>query len=142
MAPLHEISEKVDLLFKNFRKKDGTEFTYQEVAEGTDNAISGVAVWKIRSGKVKSPSYRVLEAIAGFFGVPVGYFSSKEPVSEKHVQNLKLAQELRDAGVAQIALRVSDLDETAKQDVLAMIEYVRRAQGLPGAGGGDEKAQI
>jgi transcriptional regulator with XRE-family HTH domain len=123
-------SEKVDLLFKNFLKPDGTEFTYEEVAEGIDHAVSSVAIWKLRKGKIKSPSYRILEALAGFFDVPIEYFSESERPAEEHVQELKLARMLEEAGVAQIALRASDLDEAAKHDILSMIEYARKAQGL------------
>jgi hypothetical protein len=32
--------------------------------------------------------------------------------------------------VAEIALRVADLDERGRQAVLEMVEYVRKAQGL------------
>ena len=127
---MNPISEKVDLLFKTFLKLDGTEYTYEEVAEGIDHAVSSVAIWKLRTGKTKNPSYKILEALAGFFDVPIEYFSKSERPAEEYVQELKLAHALQEAGVAQIALRASDLDESAKHDILSMIEYARKAQGL------------
>ena len=75
-----------------------------------------------------------------FFDVPIEYFSSSERPSEEYVQELKLAQVLQETGVAQIALRASDLDESAKRDILSMIEYARKAQGLNKTKG-EEKAK-
>lgn len=123
------LAEKIDLLFRTFKKPDGEEFTYQEVEEGTHKAVTGAYVWKLRTGKGENPGYRVLEALSDFFGVPVSYFF-EEQVTEEDVQNLKLATELRKAGVAHIALRASDLDKAGKRAVLEMIEYIRKAQGL------------
>jgi transcriptional regulator with XRE-family HTH domain len=127
---MESVDKKLDLLFKTFLKPDGTEYTYEEIAEGIDHAVSSVAIWKLRVGKVKNPAYRTLEAIAEFFDVPIEYFSSSERPSEEYVQELKLARVLQEAGVAQIALRASDLGESAKRDILSMIEYARKAQGL------------
>ena len=127
---MNAISDKLDLLFKTFLKPDGSEYTYQEVADGIDHVVSSVAIWKLRTGKTKNPSYRFLEAIAGFFDVSIEYFSSSEHAPEEYVDELKLAHALQDSGAANIALRASELDESAKRDILSMIEYARKAQGL------------
>ena len=123
------LAEKIDLLFKTFRKPDGSQYTYQEVEEGTGKAITGAYVWKLRTGKAENPSYKVLKVLSDFFQVPVSFFFEEE-VSEEYLQNLKLATQLREAGVQHIALRAGDLDEAGKRAVLEMIEYVRKAQGL------------
>jgi len=127
MASIHE---KVDLLFKTNPKPDGSEYSYQEVEDGIDHVVSSVAIWKLRTGKIKNPSYRFLEALADFFDVPLEYFSSSEPPSEAYAERLRLAHSLQEAGVSEIALRASELDEAAKKDVLSMIEYARKAQRL------------
>jgi len=131
-ARMSTMAEKVDLLFKTFTKPDGKEFAYPEVEEGTNKAVTGAYVWKLRTGKAENPGHRVLKALSDFFGVPVSYFF-EEQVSEEYVQDLRLAAELRKAGVAHLALRASDLDEAGKRAVLEMIEYVRKAQGLESA---------
>ena len=123
------LAEKIDLLFKTFRKPDGSQYTYQEVEEGTGKAITGAYVWKLRTGKAENPSYKVLKVLSDFFEVPVSFFFEEE-VSEEYLQNLKLATQLREAGVQHIALRAGDLDEAGKRAVMEMIEYVRKAQGL------------
>jgi len=127
---MNAISEKVDLLFKTFLKSDGTEYTYEEVAEGIEHVVSSVAIWKLRTGKTKNPSYRFLEALARFFDVPIDYFAESERPANEHVRELKLAHVLEETGVAEIALRASDLEESAKRDILSMINYARKAQGL------------
>jgi transcriptional regulator with XRE-family HTH domain len=48
----------------------------------------------------------------------------------ERIEELKLAQDLRQAGVAKIATRASGLDEAGRRTVLDMIEYIRKAQGL------------
>jgi len=123
------LAEKIDLLFKTFKKPDGSQYTYQEVEEGTGKAITGAYVWKLRTGKAENPSYKVLKVLSDFFQVPVSFFFEEE-VSEEYLQNLKLATQLRGAGVQHIALRAGDLDEAGKRAVMEMIEYVRKAQGL------------
>jgi transcriptional regulator with XRE-family HTH domain len=123
------LAEKIDLLFKTFKKPDGSQYTYQEVEEGTNKAITGAYVWKLRTGRAKNPSYKVLKVLSDFFQVPVSFFFEEE-VSEEYLQDLKLATQLREAGVQHIALRTGDLDEAGKRAVLEMIEYVRKAQGL------------
>jgi len=122
------LADKIDFLFETFTKEDGEEYTYQEVEEGTGRAVTGAYVWQLRTGKKSNPGYRVLQALSKFFDVPVGFFFGE--VGREHVENLKLATELRRKGVARIALRASDLNEAAKRDILSMIEYVRKASGL------------
>ena len=128
-----ELAEKLDLLFENFRRPDGKKYSYLDVQNGTDGAMTAGYVWKLHTGKGTNPSYKTLEAICRFFDVPIDYFASDETVSpERYARELKIARALRKAGVEQVALRVSDLDEAARRDIMAMIEYARRAQGLKG----------
>ena len=122
------LAERIETLFKTFRKKDGKEFTYKEVEAGTGKAVTAPYVWKLRTGQATNPSIRVLKALSEFFGVPTSYFI--EDTSKEELANLKLAAQLRNSGTARIALRASDLDEDGQRAVLEMIEYVRKAQGL------------
>ncbi len=123
------LAEKIDHLFKQFTRPDGREYTYQDVELGTGKAITDTYVWKLRSGQATNPSYRVLKALSDFFEVPVSYFFGEE-VAPDYLQQMQLASQLHKAGVANIALRASGLDERGRQAILDMIEYVRKAQGL------------
>ena len=126
---LTDIAEKLDCLFQEFKNPQGKEYTYQEIEEGTGRAVTSTYVWKLRTGKASNPGFRVLKALSEFFQVPVSYFF-EDDVSPDYLQEMKLASQLRKQGVAQIALRASDLDARGQQAVLEMIEYVRKAQGL------------
>ncbi|RMH39083.1 MAG: XRE family transcriptional regulator [Gammaproteobacteria bacterium] len=124
-----DLAEKIDLLFRTFTRPDGREYTYKEVELGTQKAVTDAYVWKLRMGQATNPSYRVLRALAAFFQVPLTYFF-EDDLSPEYLEDLKLAAALRDSQVAEIALRVADLDERGLQAVREMVEYVRKAQGL------------
>lgn len=126
------LAVKLDRLFRTHLKPDGSQYSYEDVAKGSGGAVTGPYVWKLRNGQAQNPGYRVLAALSRFFDIPVTYFFAEEPVSEQeYEEDMALARSLRKAGVKQIALRVSDLDEDARADILSMIEYVRSARGLP-----------
>lgn len=124
-----KLADKIDQLFRTFVRPDGREYTYKEVERGTGRAVTDAYIWKLRMGKASNPSYRILKALADFFQVPVTYFF-EDDVSPEYLEELKLAAKLRQQNVAEIALRVADLDERGRQAVLEMVEYVRKAQGL------------
>jgi transcriptional regulator with XRE-family HTH domain len=132
------LAEKLDLLFKAFLRPDGREFSYRQVEEGTNKAVTGAYVWKIRVGRAENPGYRTLQALARFFEVPVSYFFEEE-VTEEDAKNLRLAVELRRDEVADLALRTSELDAQGRRAVSDMVEYVRKAQGLPSEFNGEEE---
>ena len=79
--------------------------------EGTEGAVTGAYVRKLRTGKARDPGYRVLAALSRFFDVPVTYFFSEGDIPQEKEY-------------------VYDLDEAVRQDILSMIEYIRQARGL------------
>ena len=121
------LAEKIDFLFRKIPRSDGKEFTYQEVEAGTDKAVTGPYIWKLRTGHATNPGFRVLRALSCFFRVPVTFFFEDEP-SEEYLQDLQLAAQLREDGVAQIALRAKSLGPEERAAILQMIDYVSRAQ--------------
>ncbi len=121
------LADKIDLLFKTFTKPDGREYTYNEVGEGS--GVNSSYLWRLRTGKATNPGHRVLAALSEFFQVPPAYFFEEE-MEEEYLEDLKLAQRLREEGIDRIALRASGLDEEGKRRILDMIEYIRKARGL------------
>lgn len=125
------LAGKVDRLFRIHLKPDGSQYSYEDVQKGTGGAVTGSYVWKLRTGKAQNPGYRVLAALSKFFDVPVTYFFSEEPVAEEeYEEDMALAHSLRKAEVKQIVLRLGDLDDDAKADILSMVNYIRKAYGL------------
>jgi transcriptional regulator with XRE-family HTH domain len=94
------IGQKLDLLFRTVTKPDGSEYNHREVAEGIGNKASSAYLWRIRNDKpgAQKPGFEIIEALAEFFDVSTGCFSSNQPVTQEFEQDLKLAAALREAG--------------------------------------------
>lgn len=93
--------------------------------------------------------YQIVQALDGDFDYALSLllFDSGIPedraarnVFEERMEELKLANELRQTGVEEIALRASGLEEAGRKTVLDMIEYIRKAQGLNSKAGSEGSA--
>ena len=110
-------SKKLNCLFEEKRKSDGSKYTQTEVIEGTKGVLTRVYLWKLRTGRASNPGYQIIKAIADFFGVNPSYFFVEGD------QVATQPQEPPDI-VDQIAFRAGELDEEGKQTVLKMIDYI------------------
>ena len=110
-------SKKLNSLFDEKRKSDGSKYSQTEVIEGTKGVLTRVYLWKLRTGRASNPGYQIIKAIADFFGVDPSYFFGEED------QVAVRPQEPPDL-VNQIAFRAGELDEEGKQNVLNMIDYI------------------
>jgi transcriptional regulator with XRE-family HTH domain len=88
--------------------------------------VSSTSLWKVRTGKTKNPSQRLLQALSQAFQVPVSFFFD-ENVSPESIKSYQ-AQFQSEKMVEQIALRSAELDDEGKQAILDMINVVRKAQ--------------
>lgn len=73
------LAEKVDALFQERWPRGSRSATIEVatfVARETGRDIDRQYIYRIRAGKVRKVDGRVLEAIALFFGRPLGYFSA------------------------------------------------------------------
>jgi transcriptional regulator with XRE-family HTH domain len=132
------LAEKIDFLFRTILRPDGKEFTYQEVESGTNRAVTGPYIWKLRAGSATNPGFRALSALSSFFQVPATFFFEDEPTDD-YLQDLQLAAQLRDNGIAQIALRAQALGPEGRAAVLQMIDYVSKAQKTENSDGRSQK---
>jgi transcriptional regulator with XRE-family HTH domain len=117
-------ASKLNLLFENKRKPDGSHYTQTEVIEGTRRVLTRVYLWKLRKGRASNPGFHVIQVLAGFFGVDPSYFfdsdEMKVALARENLERNKL--------VDQIALRSSELDDKGKQAVLYMIESIIKSK--------------
>lgn len=129
------LAEKLDHLFRTAHPSGRDEYTHEEVAGGIRQregpTISATYLWQLRKGMRDNPTKRHLEALAGFFGVPVAYFFDEEAAARVDSE-LTLLTAMRDAEVRQIALRVFDLSPTTRRAIAGMIEHARQLEGLIG----------
>ncbi len=123
-AHKESFAAKLDRLFEEKRKPDGTQFTQTEVVDGTRGVLTRVYLWKLRTGRAANPGIHVIQALAAFFGVTPSYFFESSEVGFEQPQK----KQTRDEMVEQIALRSSKLDEDGKQAVLYMIESIARSK--------------
>ncbi len=130
----HTLAHKIDRLFTTMRPRHREEYTLQEVVEGIRTqggpTISPVYLWQLRAGTKDNPTKQHLEALARFFGVDPAYFFD-ERAGEHILQQLDLLAAMRDAGVQNFALRVSELNANGQHTAAVILEELRRLQGLP-----------
>ena len=126
-------AERLERLFKTRLKSDGSEYSNEEVARGTDYAITAVYIWKLRTGRARNPGFKIIGAQARFFKVEPNYFFSNETT---YRQEEKTTSRIRD-----IALRASYLDDAGQQalrDMLDYIEHIRSSEREDEVNRGDE----
>jgi transcriptional regulator with XRE-family HTH domain len=124
--PAFSIAEKLDRLFQRIRPAGQAEFSYMAVAEAIRArqgiSISHTYIWQLRTGRRTNPTVAHLAALAEFFGVPVAYFLD-DAEAQRIDDQLELLRTLRDARVAEIALRAADVSESSRE---AIGEIVRK----------------
>ena len=115
---------KLNRLFEEKRKPDGTQYTQTEVIESTKGVLTRVYLWKLLTGRASNPGFRVIQVLAEFFGIDPNYFFESDEIKTA----LATDNQKRDAFLDQIALRAPELDDDAKQAVLLMIESILRSK--------------
>jgi transcriptional regulator with XRE-family HTH domain len=124
MKVKEDFAAKLNRLFQEKRKPDGTQYTQTEVVESTKGVLTRVYLWKLLTGRASNPSFRIIHVLADFFGVDPNYFFESDEVKEAFERD---SQE-QDAFLDQIALRAPELDDDAKQAVLHMIESILKSK--------------
>lgn len=123
----NDFARRLDYLFRTITRPDGSEYTYEEVQQGTGKAVTAAYIWRLRTGKATNPGYGVIKALSSFFHVDPNYFfqDEKEATAAAGRQaNADLAARFQDSSIKDVALRASELDEAGRQAILGMIEYI------------------
>lgn len=132
------LADKLDTLLKTVQPL-GREYTNDEVARGCtelgQGSFSKTYVWQLRTGQRDNPTKRHLEALAAFFGVSAAYFFDDDAAARVDSQ-LALATALRDAGVRDVALRISTLDDASRQSILRIVQEVTQMYSSSSASAG------
>jgi transcriptional regulator with XRE-family HTH domain len=124
------LAEKVDHLFLTVRRSDGREHTYDEVESGTGGRVSRSYVWKLRKGRNRNPSLEVVEALAGFFGVPAGYFFGPPLTEDEGSRSAAaVAALLRDDSARALLEGSRGLSPAAMSALLSMLGHLRGLDG-------------
>ena len=107
---MSSFAEKLNLLFEEKRKPDGTKYSQMEVVEGTQGTFSRVYLWKLRNNRAFNPGYQIIQAIADFFGVDPGYFFADGEKEAKVIDQVK-----ENTLIDQIKIQSARLDDDSKR---------------------------
>ena len=71
------IARALDYLLRTHKDDDGNSVSVENVAAAIDRkGLSADYIYSLRSGRKRNPTVATLEALASYFGVPVGFFFS------------------------------------------------------------------
>lgn len=121
------VADKLEHLFRTVRKPDGREYTNDEAAtliqrdQGAE--ISSSYIWYLRTGQRDNPTFKHLNALAKFFGVPPAYFFDDD-ITEHVEAELALLTAMKDAEVRDIALRAAGLSSASLRTISEIITRV------------------
>lgn len=138
MAEQRTLAQKLDHLLQVVHPAGRGPYTHEEVAQAIRSrggpTISAAYLWQLRRGIRDNPTKHHLEALAGFFGVPVSYFFDDEQARIVD-DEIELLQAIRDAEVRDVALRTMRLSPEARKSVAAIVAELGRLDH-PGSGTG------
>ncbi|WP_055563546.1 helix-turn-helix transcriptional regulator [Streptomyces atriruber] len=128
------LAERLNSLFRKSRP-EGRQWTNDEVAAKIRETrpgvrVSGAYLSALRTGKRTSPSSELLTALANFFGVSAAYFFDSQ-YSDRVDTQLAVLEQLQQTEVKGIAMRAAGLSADSLQTVKAVLDEIRRLQGLP-----------
>lgn len=128
------LAHRLDDLFRLSRPA-GRQWTNNEVASeirkaNPDIKVGGAYLSALRGGTRKNPSPALLAGLAKFFGVSPAYFFDSDQ-ADRVSQQLAALDEIRRAGVKSIALRAIGLPAESLDAMAAVLDQMRKLQGLP-----------
>lgn len=128
------LAEKLDHLFEVVQKPGGGPYSHHDVAVAIEAAggptISATYIWQLRRGLRDNPTINHLDALAKFFGVSIVYLIDDSKTEEIESQ-LPLLAAMRDSGAQALALRAEGMSAEAIQAITAMMDHIRKTEGLP-----------
>lgn len=135
----HSFADKLNYLFAHKTPRDGHEYSNEQVAAAIgatgEVTISQSYIWQLRKAKKDNPTYKHLQALAGFFGVPVSYFFDDEVTDRVNQQLERLRSEQRrlnqltsSSDVQLMAMRAGELSPSRRRLVMELLDVVYREQ--------------
>ena len=133
------LADKLNYLFANNTPRDGQEYSNEHVAAAISGQgevkISQSYIWQLRKSKKDNPTYKHLQALAGFFGVPVSYFFDDEVTDRVDEQLDRLRSEqsrlnelVGSSDVQLMAMRAGELSPHRRRLVMELLNVVYREE--------------
>ena len=133
------LADKLNHLFTQVRPRGGQEYSNEQVAAAIsakgEVKISQSYIWQLRKSKKDNPTYKHLQALAGFFGVPVSYFFDDQ-VTDRVAQQLEKlkSEQIRlnelagTSDVQLMAMRAGELSPHRRRLVMELLNVVYREE--------------
>jgi transcriptional regulator with XRE-family HTH domain len=133
------LADKLNRLFAHHTLRTGHEYSNEQVAAAIcargEVTISQSYIWQLRKAHKDNPTYKHLQALAAFFGVPVGYFFDDDVTDRVDAQLEKLRAEqarLHElAGTDDVrimAMRAGELSPHRRRLVMDLLDVVYREE--------------
>jgi transcriptional regulator with XRE-family HTH domain len=133
------LADKLNYLFAYHTPRNGQEYSNEQVAAAIcargEVTISQSYIWQLRKSKKDNPTYKHLQALAGYFGVPVSYFFDNE-VSDRvneqleklRSEQLRLNELVGSNDVQLMAMRAGELSPQRRRLVMELLDVVYREE--------------
>ena len=143
------LADKLNNLFAHYTPRDGQEYSNEQVAVAIsargEVKISQSYIWQLRKSKKDNPTYKHLQALAGFFGVPVSYFFDDEVTDrvDQQLEKLRMEQvrlnEIAGSSEVQLmAMRAGELSPQRRRLVMELLNVVYREENAERGNGSKE----
>lgn len=123
------LAEKLERLFNEVRKPDGSKYTQTDVVDGTNGVLTRVYLWKLRTGRATNPGFQIIKAIADFFGVDTNYFSDEDDATT----GLEISRQ-NERYIDEIQTRAYKMDDKARKAILDMMDFILSNQKIETSG--------
>jgi len=133
------LAAKLNHLFATQTPRSGQEYSNEHVAAAISGkgevTISQSYIWQLRKGKKDNPTFKHLQALAAFFGVPASYFFDDEvtdrvdaQLAELKSEQQKLNEIARSSDAQLMAMRAGELSPQRRRLVMELLNVVYREQ--------------
>ncbi len=124
--------DRLNHLFEARPGPAGKSYSLQAVSAGTGGAISAAHLSDLRNGKKGMPGVEILEALARFFGVDVGYFLGQVSVRPTELPGVddELMRALNNPLVRQIAADTGSFGPEEWREMMEILRHQVRLQRL------------
>jgi transcriptional regulator with XRE-family HTH domain len=110
------------MIFPLYYSSRTNKYNQTEVVERTNGDLTGVYLWKLRTGRATNPGFHIIRAIAGFFGVDTTCFSGSDEASDAELSTQ------RGRNVDEIQARAYQMDERSRKAILDLMDFILSTQ--------------
>jgi transcriptional regulator with XRE-family HTH domain len=134
-TPAERLGRRLDYLLVTVPSPSGGRWTNVELSNLLGERgipTSAPYISMLRHGQRANPSLVIVDGIADIFGVPVAYFYDDD-LATRLDKDLAMLSAFRNVAAQRIALRTTGMSDHVLEEILAIMDAVRKSHGLPTA---------